>query len=141
MQEFFLADEAAMLKFGGEWASVCRPGTIIFLQGTLGAGKTTLVRGLLRALGYQGTIKSPTYTLVESYVIDDLHLFHFDLYRIKNPQELLDIGLEDYLQPHVVCLIEWPERAEQILPRANIFCTIEIPKNGIGRKVVIERRE
>lgn len=137
MQEYFLADEVAMLEFGRKLASLCRPGTIIFLQGPLGAGKTTLVRGLLKALGYTGTIKSPTYTLVESYQLRGMPLFHFDLYRLKHPQELLDIGLEDYLQPEAICLIEWPEKAAGILPKADISCTIEIPQAGIGRKIKI----
>lgn len=140
MQEYFIDNEAAMLKFGGELAKFCRPGAIIFLQGRLGAGKTTLVRGMLRALNFTGAIKSPTYTLVESYMLPSLQLFHFDLYRLKHPQELLDIGLEDYLQPNAVCLIEWPEKALAILPKASISCTIEIPGDGIGRKIIIGGR-
>ena len=130
MQAYFLADEAAMLKFGGELAQLCRPGAIIFLQGPLGAGKTTLVRGLLKALGYVGAIKSPTYTLVESYELSGMRLFHFDLYRLKHAQELLDIGLEDYLQPDAICLIEWPEKAAAILPTADISCTIQYQKTA-----------
>ena len=126
-----------MLKFGSELAQNCRPGTIIFLQGDLGAGKTTLARGILRALGHTGAIKSPTYTLVESYEIGALRLFHFDLYRLNHPQELWELGFEDYLQPNAICLIEWPEKAAAILPKANISCTIEISKNGIGRKIVV----
>jgi len=137
MQEYFLVDESALLELGGELVLACRPGDIIFLQGPLGAGKTTLVRGFLRALGYQGTIKSPTYTLVEHYLINDQTYYHFDLYRLHHPQELLDIGFEDYLHANAICLIEWPEKAKEILPNATISCTIEIPKEGTGRKVFI----
>ena len=137
MQEYFLSDEAAMLKLGVELAPACQAGVIIYLQGPLGAGKTTLVRGILRALGYTGAIKSPTYTLVESYELEQTRFFHFDLYRLRNPQELWDIGLEDYLQPDAVCLFEWPEKAAEILPKADISCTIEIPADGIGRKIFI----
>jgi len=137
MPEHFIADEKAMLGLGGELARKLRPGMVVFLQGALGAGKTTLVRGILRALGYEGVIKSPTYTLVETYPLEEFNLFHFDLYRLGNPQELLDIGLEDYLQANAVCLIEWPEKAKQILPKADIFCTIEIPKTGVGRRIIL----
>ncbi len=137
-KEYFIDNEAAMLEFGATLIKFCHPGAIIFLQGSLGAGKTTLVRGLLRALNFTGTIKSPTYTLVESYVLNSLRLFHFDLYRLNHPQELWDIGLEDYLQPDAVCLIEWPEKAAMILPKPNVSCTIEIPKDGIGRKVLMQ---
>jgi tRNA threonylcarbamoyladenosine biosynthesis protein TsaE len=137
MQRYFLKDEAAMLELGAKLAAKCHAGIVIYLQGPLGAGKTTLVRGLLRALRYDGTIKSPTYTLVESYEINHIHFFHFDLYRLRNPQELLDIGLEDYLQPGSVCLFEWPEKAATILPKANISCTIDIPVDGVGRNITI----
>lgn len=139
--DYHIADEAAMLDFGGELAEVCHPGAVIFLKGPLGAGKTTLVRGLLKKLGYSGPIKSPTYTLVESYEILNEKIFHFDLYRLQHSQELLDIGLEDYLQPESICLIEWPEKALDILPAATLCCNIEIPANGVGRNISIEEGE
>src|SRR5690606_367478 len=111
------SDELGLLNLGAELALASHPGEIIFLQGPLGAGKTTLVRGFFRALGYQGTIKSPTYTLVESYLINNQPYFHFDLYRLAHPHELFDIGFEDYLQINSICLIEWPEKAKEILPK------------------------
>lgn len=132
----FAEDEEAMLRLGGELAQFCQPGAVIFLQGPLGAGKTTLVRGILRALNFQGVIKSPTFTLVESYDLAIGALFHFDLYRLNDPQELLDIGLEDYLQPEAICLIEWPEKALAILPKPSISCRITYA--DCGRKVDIE---
>lgn len=128
-----------MLKLGGDLVKFCHPGAIIFLHGPLGAGKTTLVRGMLRALGFAGNIKSPTYTLVESYILHTFQVFHFDLYRLKHPQELLDIGLEDYLQPNAICLIEWPEKAAAILPKATISCTIEISSDGLSRKIAVRK--
>jgi tRNA threonylcarbamoyladenosine biosynthesis protein TsaE len=138
MTIYLISDEAAMLHLGATLAALCRPGAVIFLQGGLGAGKTTLVRGILNALGYTEAVKSPTYTLVESYQLKTLSVFHFDLYRLKHPQELLDIGLEDYLQPDAVCLIEWPEKALMILPTATISCMIEICPDGASRRVTVE---
>ncbi len=137
IKEFFLKDESAMLQFGEKLQPFCQPGAIIFLQGPLGAGKTTLVRGLLQSMHCAERIKSPTFTLVESYMIGTLPIFHFDLYRLKSPRELLDIGLEDYLIPEAVCLFEWPEKAVQILPKPTVYCTIEIPENGQGRRIIL----
>ncbi len=134
----FIANERGMLDMGTELAQNCQPGAIIYLQGELGAGKTTLVRGFIHACGYSGQVKSPTYTLVETYSIkQNLQIFHFDLYRLNSARELLDIGLEDYLTNHGICLIEWPEKAENILPKAHISCRIEIPADGVGRKITI----
>lgn len=139
MGKYFIENETAMLELGKQLAQVCRSGMIIFLRGPLGAGKTTLARGILRGLSYAGMIKSPTYTLVESYELQAFTFYHFDLYRLKHPQELLDIGLEDYLHAQAVCLIEWPEKAAKILPKANILCTIEILEDGNGRNVTIQQ--
>ncbi len=137
MKTYFIADETAMMDWGEKLAKNSSPGDIIFLRGQLGAGKTTLVRGFLRGLGYRGTVKSPTYTLVETYQVkNNWQVFHFDLYRINNRQELLDIGFEDYLVTNAISLIEWPEKAEKILPKPTISCNIEIPANGLGRIII-----
>ena len=111
---------------------------IIYLQGQLGAGKTTLVRGLLRAAGYQGVVKSPTYTVVEEYVVGHRTLFHFDLYRIKDPEELIWMGIEDYLAQEAVCLFEWPEMGQGILPEADLMIRLDL--RGHGRSMQMEWR-
>jgi tRNA threonylcarbamoyladenosine biosynthesis protein TsaE len=134
MKNIFISNEEAMLEWGGELAERCRSGDVIFLKGQLGAGKTTLVRGFLRKLGYLGKVKSPTYSLVETYILENYpDIIHFDLYRLNHPQELLDIGLEDYLAAAAIFLIEWPEKAEHVLPKPTLECTIVIPENEFGR--------
>lgn len=109
---------------------------IIFLQGDLGVGKTTLVRGLIQARGHHGGVKSPTYTLVEPYDLPSGRIAHFDLYRIADPQELDFIGLRDYLQDYPLCLFEWPEKARGMLPVADI--SISICYSGTGRSLQLE---
>lgn len=99
---------------------------LVFLRGDLGAGKTSLVRGILRAAGYQGVVKSPTYTLVEEYHLNDRNLLHFDLYRLKDPEELEWIGMDDYLRQQALCFIEWPEMGAGFLPPADIELTLAV---------------
>jgi tRNA threonylcarbamoyladenosine biosynthesis protein TsaE len=109
-----LADEAATLAYGAELAqgvkTVGAP-LVIFLHGDLGAGKTTFARGFLRGLGVIGRVKSPTYALVEVYAVSRLNLYHFDFYRLADPNEWHEAGFRDLINPHSICLIEWPERA------------------------------
>ena len=131
--ELDIATAEEMEAFGGKLAGLCPAGSRIFLQGELGAGKTTLVRGFLRALGYKGAVKSPTYTLVEPYSVGGHLLNHFDLYRINNTHELEGIGLRDYFEQTASCLVEWPEHGEKLLGRPDIHIRIgfAVP----GRKI------
>ena len=96
--------------FGAELFQSLTPKSVVFLHGELGAGKTTLVRGYLRAAGYTGTVKSPTYNLVEEYTVAGHKLFHFDLYRLNDPEELEWIGINDYFNQDSICFIEWPDK-------------------------------
>lgn len=125
-----LPDEAATLAFASKLASVVTDGMILFLHGDLGAGKTTFTRGFLRGLGYTEKVKSPTYTLVEPYEIKDKKIFHFDLYRLDDPQELHFIGIQDYFFPQSICLIEWPEKGSPFLPQPDLACYIEFRDQG-----------
>jgi tRNA threonylcarbamoyladenosine biosynthesis protein TsaE len=107
----FLADEAATTDFARKLAVCLHPGLVVYLEGDLGAGKTTLVRALLRALGHKGPVKSPTYALVEVYVVSSLYWYHFDFYRFNHPEEFVDAGLGEYFRNDSVCLVEWPDKA------------------------------
>jgi tRNA threonylcarbamoyladenosine biosynthesis protein TsaE len=129
------ASAEEMEALGARLAALCRPGMRLYLQGELGAGKTTLARGILRGLGHRGSVKSPTYTLVEPYLIDNKRIYHFDLYRITDPEELEAIGLRDYLDSDSLCLVEWPERAAALLGEPDLLIAIAI--EGTGRAVTL----
>jgi tRNA threonylcarbamoyladenosine biosynthesis protein TsaE len=117
---FHLADPAATDLLGTALAKALEPGLVITLEGDLGAGKTALVRAMLRALGHSGPVKSPTYALVELYKVSSLCLYHFDFYRFNDPEEFLDAGLADYFNEGAVCCVEWPDKAAGVLPPVDL---------------------
>jgi len=125
-----------MLALGAKLASHISVPALVFLHGELGAGKSTLVRGFMAGLGYQGRVKSPTYTLVEPYEVGEDIIYHMDLYRLADPEELEFLGIRDILSGRSICLIEWPEKAEGLLGKADIDINISYLENG--RSIVIE---
>ncbi|MEQ8858803.1 MAG: tRNA (adenosine(37)-N6)-threonylcarbamoyltransferase complex ATPase subunit type 1 TsaE [Pseudomonadales bacterium] len=134
----WLADEAATVAFGARLAARLRPGMLVYLHGDLGAGKTTLARGILRALGHSGAVKSPTYTLLEPYELPSYLVYHFDFYRIVDPQELDFIGVDELLDSAAIKLVEWPERVAGQLPAADLVVRMRVA--GEGRRIEMEFR-
>ena len=126
----------AMESLGARLAAIIRPPLLITLRGPLAAGKTTLVRGLVHGFGIAGAVKSPTFTLVESYHLDALNIHHFDLYRLSDAEELEFIGIDDYFDERALLVVEWPERGERVLPAADVNIAITI--KGESREVVLE---
>lgn len=145
-----IPDETAMLTLGRLLAQCIRSGCLptsphftIYLHGHLGAGKTTLTRGFLRGMNYMQTVKSPTYTLVESYLCQEIWVHHFDLYRVQHEAELEFIGLQEYFSNDTICLIEWPGHAAHVLPAPDLVIDINIDMNNQienTRKVVIHAK-
>jgi tRNA threonylcarbamoyladenosine biosynthesis protein TsaE len=131
-----LKDETETMALGAALAARLGPGLVIYLSGELGAGKTTFARGVLRGLGYQGRVKSPTYALVELYTISRLYLYHFDFYRLENPREWIDAGLREYFGGDAVCLVEWPEKTRGTLPPADLIVKLHV-RDAIQRDVEI----
>ena len=130
--DHWLANEAATLTLGAQLATLPCP-QVVYLYGDLGAGKTTLVRGTLRALGYEGAVRSPTYTLLERYELGGKVIVHFDLYRLADPEELHALGLRELLEEAAMLFFEWPERGEGLLPPATL--TLRFDLEGDGRRV------
>ncbi|MDG1851566.1 MAG: tRNA (adenosine(37)-N6)-threonylcarbamoyltransferase complex ATPase subunit type 1 TsaE [Gammaproteobacteria bacterium] len=129
----FLADDAATIAFGQHLGKAFDSKCLLTLSGNLGSGKTTLSRGLIQSYGHSGAVKSPTYTLVEPYEIGDKRIYHFDLYRMEDPEELEFIGLWDYLTEEALIIIEWPEKAFGVLPPADL--AIQLEPQEKGRKI------
>lgn len=135
---FTLADESATEAFAKKLAALCNQRLVVYLHGDLGAGKTTFSRGFIHGLGYSGRVKSPTYTLVEPYEIGTWRVFHFDLYRLADPEELEFIGIRDYFEPDCICLIEWPDKGAGLLAAADLTINIEFNQSGRDITVIAE---
>ena len=131
-----MPDAQATERLGAALAPAMGPGRVVHLSGELGSGKTTLVRGLLRALGFSGRVKSPTYAWVEPYELSSLHLYHFDFFRFDDRSEWLTSGLRDYFGPDSACIVEWPERVGTLLPPPDL--AIELVHDGAARRARIE---
>ena len=122
-----------MLSLGEKIANYYSKGTVIYLSGEIGSGKTTLVRGFLRGLGYTGFVKSPSYTLLEIYRLSTIEIIHLDLYRLVEARDYLNLGLSDYLKDNFILLIEWPEKSEKFLPSPTVWIKIDIK----GKKRIV----
>lgn len=135
-REKFFSDEVATIAFGRELALVLKQspnfGAVIYLTGELGAGKTTLCRGLMRGFSYDGAVKSPTYTIVEPYELSTVNVYHFDLYRLSVPEEFKYLGIDDYFKTENICLIEWASRGGAFVPKADL--EIELNSLAGGRQ-------
>lgn len=129
----YIESDSAMRAFGAQMANVCPARCIIYLIGELGAGKSTFARGFLHALGHQGSVRSPTYTLLEHYSLPARQIYHLDLYRLADPEELEFLGLRDWLERDAILLVEWPEKGEGVLPQADVI--LEIEYEGSARRV------
>lgn len=129
-KHYWLADPEATEALGAALGQIMDHGGVIHLAGELGAGKTSLSRGLIQGLGHSGAVKSPTYTLVEPYEHLTPAVYHFDLYRLGDPEELEYMGIRDYLQAGVICLVEWPSRGEGVLPAPDLVVTLTARDQG-----------
>lgn len=134
----YLADEGATLDMGARLLPFLAGSPLVFLHGQLGAGKTTLVRGILRALGHNGSVKSPTYTLLEPYEVDGRTIYHFDLYRIGDSEELDFIGIDELMDSDAIKLVEWPEQGAGRLPTPDV--TVRLSLEGEGRRIEVSAK-
>jgi len=135
MMQLLIESDEQMQALGKRLANTCEGGGMIHLDGDLGTGKTTLVRGMLRGLGHEGAVKSPTFTIVEPYDVAGRSIYHFDLYRLSDPEELEYMGGRDYFAPDNLCLVEWPDKGGQMLPTADL--RVKLDHAGTSRDVTL----
>ena len=134
--QIMLRSEADTQQLGAALAQVLADGGVLHLVGDLGAGKTTLCRSIIQRLGHSGSVKSPTYTLVEPYDLGALQVYHFDLYRLSDPEELEFIGIRDYSAETAICLVEWPAKGGDFVPAADLILSLQL--EGANRQVLIQ---
>jgi len=138
MMQFRIDSDHQMQQLGAQLAQASGGQGRIYLDGDLGTGKTTLVRGLIRALGHDGAVKSPTFTLIEPYQVDSKYIYHFDLYRLSDPEELEYMGLRDYFVPESLCLVEWPVKGGRMLPDPDLL--LKLSHDGRSRDVFVSAK-
>ncbi|MFT5111879.1 MAG: tRNA threonylcarbamoyladenosine biosynthesis protein TsaE [Parasphingorhabdus sp.] len=139
METYTIIGSQNMVELGREIAPRFQSGDMVWLDGDLGSGKTTLVQGVLAGLGYEGLVTSPTYTLLEPYSLENLQVVHMDLYRLKSAEELEMLGIRDFVDESL-CLVEWPTKGAGLLPAWSWSISLAV-LSANSRQVIVEQRQ